>query len=91
MMFQQQFPYINPPLAGSPNDLSVNLTLQQSANVQGPYANIAAKYNSANSTLSTTPTGENTGFYRTASDQHGIKLGNPTVTSTNVTMGVQVP
>ena len=90
-MFQSVFPYINPPLAGSPNDLSVTLTLQQSPSVQGPYANTAAKYNSGNSTLSTAPTGGSAGFYRTVSDQHGIRLGNPAVTSSNVVMGVSVP
>jgi hypothetical protein len=90
-MFQQVFPYINPPLAGSPNDLSVTLTLQKSSNVQGPYVNTAAKYNSADSTLSTTPTGTANGFYRTSSDQHGITLGTPAVTGSNVTIGVKVP
>ena len=90
-MFQQVFPYINPPLAGSPNDLSVTLTLQKSSNVQGPYASTPAKYNSANSSLTTSTTGTPNGFYRTTSDQHGITLGSPTVTGTNVSMGVQVP
>jgi hypothetical protein len=90
-MFPQTWPYLNPPLAGSPNDLSVTLTLQKSPNVRGPYVNTPAKYNSANSTLTTSTTGTNTGFYRTVSDQHGITLGAPTVTGTNAAIAVQVP
>jgi hypothetical protein len=90
-MFQQVFPYINPPLAGSPNGLSVTITLQSSTNVNGPYANVASQYNSANSTLSTSSPGPITGFYRTAGNQSGVVLGAPAVTSSNVVMGVQVP
>ena len=90
-MFQSVFPYINPPLAGSPNDLSVNITMQQSPNVTGPYANTAATYNSATGQISTAPTGSSTGFYRAQADLPGVKLGTPTVTSTNVLIGVKVP
>jgi hypothetical protein len=90
-MFQQVFPYINPPLAGSPNGLSVTITLQSSANVSGPYANIASHYNSTNSTLSTSSTGVSTGFYRTTGNQSGVVLGTPAVAGTNVVLGVKVP
>ena len=67
-MFQQAFPYINPPLPGSPNDLSVTFTLQGSGSVNGPFVNTSAKYNGSNSTISTVPTGGNSSFYRTKSD-----------------------
>ena len=90
-MFQSVFPYINPPLAGSPNDLSVNVTLQQSGNVNGPYANVVAKYNSTTGQLSTSPTGGSTGFYRVAADLPGVSLGAPAVTSSNVVVGVKLP
>jgi hypothetical protein len=90
-MFQQAFPYINPPLGGSPNGLAVTITLQSSTNVNGPYGNIASQYNSANSTLSASPTGAGTGFFRTAGDQSGVVLGPPAATSSNVVMGIQVP
>lgn len=90
-MFQEVFPYLNPPLPGSPQDVSVTITLQKSAAVTGPYANTAAKYDSANATLSTTPTGGSTGFYRTAGGKPGIVLGQPAVTSSNVVIGVRVP
>ena len=90
-MFQPAFPYINPPLAGSPNGLSVTITLQSSPNVSGPYANIASQYDSVNSTLSAASTGSGLGFYRTAGDQSGVVLGAPAVTGSNVVLGVQVP
>jgi hypothetical protein len=90
-MFQSVFPYINPPLPGSPNDLSVNITVQQSGNIGGPYANTASKYNSTTGQLSTSPTGGSTGFYRTSANLPGVKLGTPTVTSSNVLFGVKLP
>jgi hypothetical protein len=90
-MFQQVFPYINPPLAGSPNGLSVTITLQSSTNLNGAFANVAAIYNSSNSTLTTSSTGGTTGFYRTSGHQAGVLLGAPVVTSSNVVLGVQVP
>jgi hypothetical protein len=90
-MFQQVFPYINPPLAGSPNSLAVTITLQSSTNLGGPYQNVAAQYNGTNSTLSTTTTGGVTDFYRTSGNQAGVVLGPTTVSGSNVVIGVQVP
>jgi len=90
-MFQSVFPYINPPLAGSPNDLSVNVTMQQSPTANGPFANTAAKFNPATGKVSVAPTGGSAGFYRATADLPGVSLGTPTVTSTNVMIGVQVP
>jgi len=37
------------------------------------------------------PTGGSAGFYRATADLPGVSLGTPTVTSTNVMIGVQVP
>jgi hypothetical protein len=90
-MFQSSFPYINPPLAGSPNGLSVTITLQSSPNVSGPYTSIGSQYNSSNSTLSAASTGSTTGYYRTLGDQTGVVLGAPAVAGSNVVLGVQVP
>jgi hypothetical protein len=89
--FQSVFPYINPPLAGSPNGLSVTLTLQNSPNIAGPYANAKVIYNSGNSTLSAPLTGGSAGFFRAQADQPGVVLGSPAVTASNVVIGVQVP
>lgn len=90
-MFQSVFPYVNPPLAGSPNSLSVTVTVQSSPNVAGPYANTKVVYNSANSTVSAPLPGTGGGFFRAQADQAGVVLGTPAVTSSNVVIGVQVP
>jgi hypothetical protein len=90
-MFQSVFPYINPPLPGSPNTLSVNVTLQSSQNVVGPFVDTKVIYNNATKTLAAPLTGGATGFYRAVADQAGVSLGTPTVTSTNVVIGVSVP
>ncbi len=89
--FGQTFPYINPPLAGSPNGLQVTITLQSSTNIAGPFVSVASHYDSSTSTLSANPPGTNAGFYRTSGHQAGVVLGAPTVTSTNAVMSVQVP
>jgi hypothetical protein len=90
-MFQSVFPYINPPLAGSPNSLSVTVTLQNSQNIVGPFVDTKVIYNNATKTLAAPLTGGTTGFYRAVADQAGVSLGTPTVTSTNVVMSVNVP
>jgi hypothetical protein len=89
--FTSAFPYIMPPLAGSPNSPSVTVTVQSSPTVAGPYAAVASTYNSNNATLTTVTTGTNTGFYRVQADRYGVILGSPTVSGTNVTMGIQTP
>jgi Domain of unknown function (DUF4331) len=90
-MFQSVFPYVNPPLAGSPNDLSVSVTMQQSANVNGPYANTAAKFDPTTGKILVPSTGGSSGFYRAVADQSGVVLSAPTMTSSNVIIGVKVP
>ena len=90
-MFQPVFPYLNPPLAGSPNDLSVTLTLQKSTSANGPFTGTAARFNPANSTLVTAPATGGNAFYRTVGDKAGVVLGSPTLTSSNVVIAVQVP
>ena len=90
-MFPQVFPYLNPPIAGSPNDLSVTITLQGSGGLRGPFVDKAAKYNQSTGKLSTTPNGSDSGFYRAKADLPGVVLGTPTVTSTNVLMTVTRP
>jgi len=90
-MFPSVFPYINPPLAGSPNDLSVNITMQQSGTLNGRFVNTPSKYNSTTGKISTATTGGSTGFYRASADLPGVTLGTPVVTSSNVMMGVTVP
>ena len=88
-MFQQVFPYLNSPLAGSPNDPSINITLQSSSSVTGPYQNTAVTYNAASQSLTAGQVAGNAGFYRSTADKAGIHLGVPVLQSTNVVIGVQ--
>ena len=90
-MFQQVFPYINPPLPGSPNAPTVTITLQSSAQAAGPYVNVPATYNSGTSKLTAPTTGGGTGFYRTQADRSGVRLTDLSVQNTNVVIGIQTP
>ena len=87
--FQPVFPYINPPLAGSPNDLSFPVTLQRSPLATGPYTSVPAAYNGADQTVTSTTTGGSSGFYRTVSPQPGVSLGQPKLTGSNVVMTIE--
>ena len=89
--FTNAFPYIKPPIPGSPNSPSVTITMQSSPALTGPYQNVVSSYNPTNSTLTTKTTGGKTGFYRVAADRYGVVLGQPAVSGTNVTMSVQTP
>jgi uncharacterized protein DUF4331 len=90
-MFPSAFPYLNPPLAGSPNDLSLTLTLQKGSGVTGPYADVPATYNSSTSALSTSRPSDGMGFYRAKADLAGVRLGTPSVSGTNIVIGLQTP
>jgi hypothetical protein len=90
-MFPSTFPYLNPPLPGSPNDLSLTITLQKSSAVTGPFVDTPATYNSSSSTLSTGKPAEGSEFYRAKADLAGVHLGTPSVSGTNVLIHLQVP
>jgi len=90
-MFQQVFPYLNPPLPGSPNDPSVTLTLQRSAQATGPYVNTPATYDGATHKLTAPKGGDSTEFFRAKADRSGVRLSGPQVQGTNVLIGVQTP
>ena len=87
--FASAFPYIQPPVPGSPNDPSITITMLKSSSVKGPYTATPSTYNSSNGTLTTSTTGGPTGFYQLKSDTAGVVLGSPSVSGTNVSMTVQ--
>ena len=87
--FDSTFPYIKPPIPGSPNDPSVTITMLKSSAVNGHYTPTPSIYNSANGTLTTSTTGGAIGFYKLKSDTAGVVLGNTTISGTNVTMTVK--
>jgi hypothetical protein len=90
-MFQQVFPYLNPPIPGSPNEPSVTITLQGSGGVPGPYANTTAIYDDATKELVTGKPDGDTQFYRMKADRTGVRAGTPRVQGNNVRIGVQTP
>ena len=90
-MFPAAFPYLNSPLAGSPNDLSLTITLQKSSAVAGPYVDTPATYKSSSSTLSAARSANGPDFYRAKADLAGVRLGAPVVTGTNVAIRLQTP
>jgi hypothetical protein len=90
-MFPAAFPYLNPPLPGSPNEPSVTITLQSSARVEGPYGSIPASYDSTARQLVTPKPAGNNSFYRVKADRAGVELADPTFNNGNVQIGVQTP
>jgi hypothetical protein len=90
-MFPEAFPYLNPPLAGSPNDLSLTITLQKSQAVRGPYMDMPAIYDRSTSSLLTPKSADGEAFYRAKTDAAGVRLGAPVVTDTNVSISLQTP
>ncbi len=87
--FAQTFPYLQPPLAGSPNDPSVTVTLQSATSATGPFANTPATYDAASQTLSAGKTSAATGFYRVKADKAGVKLNGVVEDANSVRIGVQ--
>ncbi len=67
-MFDSTFPYIKPPLPGSPNDLSVLVTLQASTKVTGPFMDVQATYNQMKKKLITPRTDDSQRFFRLRQD-----------------------
>ncbi len=86
--FKSTFPYLNSPIPGSPNDPSITITLQTSANVQGPYRNTPVTYESANRELSAPKGANDTSFYRLKADRAGVQLGQPAVRGERVAIGL---
>lgn len=91
-MFQSTFPYLNPPLPGSPNESKVCIGLQSSVKVEGPYRNAAVTYDAATHTLRAATASESAGFYRATADRSGVQLGTPSLgTDGSVSIGVKTP
>jgi hypothetical protein len=90
-MFQSVFPYLKTPLPGSPNDPSVTITLQRSAEVQGPYQSVPVTYDEAKGQLSTAQAPGEASFYRLKSDRAGVRLSSPNRHDGTVDLGVRTP
>jgi len=80
-MFLPAFPYINPPLAGSPNDPTLEIAVQTAANVDGTFRSVPANYDPQSRTLSI-PRQEKMEFVRKKGD-HRVSLGGVSVKDEN--------
>jgi hypothetical protein len=89
--FSSSFPYIMPPLPGSPQGDSTTITMMSSPTLKGPFTPVPVNYNSNNATLTAPVTGASTGFYKVQADRYGVVLGKPVLNGTNVTMTIQAP
>lgn len=87
-MFLPAFPYINPPLAGSPNDPTVELSVKVSGTATGPFHGVAASYDPASKKLSIPKSGS-TQFIQTSGGGRRVVLGDVTSKNEN-TLEVKV-
>jgi hypothetical protein len=82
-MFQNQFPYFNTPIPGSPNEPSVEVTLQSAPAVLGPFRSVPATYDANTRKLSASTVSPDAGFFRLKAngriDVNGIQVQNNTV------------
>ncbi len=81
-MMLDRFPYLNPPLGGSPNDPTVVITPQVAGQVQGPYRSVPGTFDPASRTLRVGRPADaaDTLFLRTKSDRP-VTLGNAKATA----------
>jgi hypothetical protein len=90
-MFPEVFPYLNSPLPGSPNDLSLTITLLKAGAVTGPFIEVPARYDKSNASLLTPKSSEDAAFYRAKADRPGVGLGTPATAGPNVAIGLKTP
>jgi hypothetical protein len=86
--FAEKFPYFRPPVAGSPNEPSVQVTLQTAAQVEGPYQSVPATYDAASRSLIVAKPAEANAFYRAKADGK-ITLGGVAVGQNDIALGVK--
>ena len=80
-MFMAAFPYVNAPIAGSPNDPYVRITVQSAAKVDESFRGVPATYDAASRTLEL-PRHEKTQFIRTKGDRR-VSLGEVKIKDEN--------
>jgi Domain of unknown function (DUF4331) len=85
--FPAQFPYLNPPLKGSPNDPTITITPKLSARVQGPYAPVKGAFDPATRKL-TVPAAGAANFLKVDADKK-VTLTNPARDASTLSAEVQ--
>ncbi len=87
-MFLNAFPYLLPPLKGSPNDPTISFVPQTSGGAGGAYKPVQGTFDPATQTLTVPKPAGDTGFLRLQSDRK-TTLSNPTVTADSISAKVQ--
>ncbi len=87
MMFGNQFPYLNTPIAGSPNT-TITIGVQTSAQVNGPYQSQQPGYDAGTRRLSAPKPANDKGFMRVSADRK-VNLSETQVDGSNVSAKVQ--
>ncbi len=77
-MFPDKFPYLNSPIAGSPNEPTITITPQVATQVKGPYTSVAGTFDATTRTLTVAKPNETvpTSFLRLKSDRP-LRLSQP--------------
>jgi Domain of unknown function (DUF4331) len=91
-MFPNQFPYLNPPVAGSPNT-TISLSAKTSPTAQGGYQpllfqTLSSGYNATTRTLVVPKPDSKTGFLQLHTDRK-VNAVNPSVTSSNLSVQIE--
>jgi Domain of unknown function (DUF4331) len=86
--FTEKFPYLRAPLPGSPNEPTVEVTVQSAAAVQGPYHSVPATFDATTRKLNVGKADEATGFYR-AKANGKIVFDGVSVSKDSVSLGVK--
>jgi hypothetical protein len=86
--FAEKFPYLRPPLPGSPNEPTVEVTVQSAARVEGPYRSVPAEFDAASRKLTVSKPDEASGFFR-AKANGKITFDGVAVSKDGVSLGVK--
>lgn len=83
--FLDQFPYLAPPIAGSPNEPTITFTPQIAATANGPFRTVSGVFDPASQTVTVLKPKDSpdAAFLRVKSDRP-ITLGQPSTTATQL-------
>ncbi len=87
-MFLDRFPYLNPPIPGSPNEQSITIVPQTAGLVTGPFSNVPGTYNADTRTLTVAKPATGAGFLRLKTDGK-VVLTNAATTATEFSVQVK--
>src|SRR6185369_16268388 len=66
--FNSTFPYLKPPIPGSPLGAEITLSVQAAAKVSGPYSDVRPGFDPRTSEIIAPKAGADQGYYRLSSD-----------------------